>query len=323
MYIKNYEELLNFIIEDDGSVDINDIRFSDNIFNYQLHFVGESWNGNVDIKIADIVKSINEQFIYLYSLANDKTIAESKKIINNMAVTQVYVEDGSSIMGFVKENLEEFIKAIIEGFRAMPDEYKYKIYRILAIGGIVGLVTYSIATKYLDDQHQESLLSLMDTYNQNHLSSIEDIIDKVQKPNLVIAKSLDEGDTIQVFETNEILTKQEAMQRFKSNRESIIETFHVDDLYTVLDIKVNEENPEEKIGVISSENGNKATVKLHVTTSELEQLWTSLKNYTTIRLLVNMDFKNKKIYKGSVVGVGLPREDAKTIREVLDMYTNN
>ena len=314
--VRTVDEFFNYVMDSKKSDD-NMINIIGNNLQYRLIIKGDSWNGNVNIRTADYIKSLHETFSLLYALVDDIKIGEARKYIQEKAPIEIKLEDGSAVIELL--NVPGITDFFIDRLKNMDDE-SFKFLFTFIIASTFSYLTISQVMKYFSKKRDQEFevkkleLELKEKHNVRY--TFENIISIIQKPNQILSQQLDNDDVIVVQNTGETVTAKEAKERFKYKVVADEETFHSDDKYKVIVMEAIENN---YIGKIVSEDDIVLKVIFNVNEEEKDQLLNSLGKREFIYMKLNVDTKDDKLTRGTVFSLDKARETSKSLSTILEM----
>ncbi|MFD2275451.1 hypothetical protein ACFSQZ_03125 [Rubritalea spongiae] len=285
---------------------------------YKIHIKGDQWDGYVTTTTANFVRLAEKKLKdVLIDSGVDKDWLEKKQLV------KIRVKDGSAdwaapvteLVNACKGMTYEQLLVIIGGYVVICGINKVSAYKE-KIGLAKVQANERLELAQIEKKGNADLVEAIGTVLENNERPLE-------APMRGVQQAMDKGDTIELPDGEEY-TKRQLAGRFVKQDVSKMEDYHIDAHYVIEDYKTPEGQPDQWKVELKYGHDVRFTAKLKLDIKDDKLLGEAYaqaraegKAVVDIDLQVTAEVNSRRIRNAEVVGVGKPRDNARTPAEAL------
>jgi hypothetical protein len=314
--VSNLDQLVDYslLLHNDYEV-VKRIELSDD-FNFRIVIKGNTWDGKFDQRVAEIVTSMYNLVIRLYSETEEISLRTAKKRLKKVRVVAV-IEDGS--LKLLLEILDSLKAGLVKALEKMEPKHV-----ITAIALVCSTILASQGVDVFKQRNEELLqIRLREVDAQERIKIIEasnkaiedvardfKIVHYAAKPMQTIANQLAEEDTVYLPNTDKTYSSEEYKKSLPVSYDVMLEeqkVIYLDDSYRVLEWS----NYEKQLVVLEKDGMKIKNVELLLDDADQATfVGVHVGSREPIVLNVTAKVQNDKIISSQIIGVGAARQNS-------------
>ena len=295
-----------------GDIEPIDLTLSED-FNFRVRISGDSWDGYIDHRVADIVKELQNTAELALSEINSLLPAEEQIACGKDAVL---------IKTKVKKGCTEIEAKWGEQYYIHIKGIKRSTVVFLGCLGVLGILGYGVSNCYFEFKsatlQQEVVLAQQENdaerlrQTSNLMDAAERILAITEEPNRTAIRVMEKADNIKFGNSEQKLTKAQASEYYPRRSHPVSDTFYVDDIYEIDEVKQTKEMLRLVIPGVCPFTASIADLNGQDVSTLYQELEDAKQNKRPAKLSLQVTTKVKegKPHNAKVVGVGTARGDA-------------
>nr|WP_287410255.1 hypothetical protein [Pseudodesulfovibrio sp.] len=303
-----------------SEVEPADFSLSDD-FNFRVRVSGETWDGMVDYRVAEIVSELQKAAdIAVDEISSFLSVDERSLFFgNNSLIIKSSVSKGCTDL---RANWGESFGLHIKGITAKGAVF-------LTCLAILGATTVGVSSFHFSSKSEilERELQLAKASNDaERLRQTTRLIDAAERialvgeePHRSTIKSMEENDLLKFGNNEERYTKDDAGKLYPRRSYAVTDTYYVDDIYEITDLGV----VKDTLKLVKQGVAPFVTSIADLNDSDVNKLYQVLKNArlakrpATLALQVSIKVKQGKPYNATVIGIASAREGSLDLADVV------